>query len=77
MLIEGRINVVSHFEVEAIKEITVELSRIGNNINQIARIANSTSTVFKAEVHELLENQTEMMHLLRKILDEHRRLEVN
>ena len=74
-LIERNITVISRFEVQAIKELSLELSRIGNNINQIAKVANSSSKVFKAEVHELLENQKEVASLLHQILNEHRKAE--
>jgi hypothetical protein len=77
MLIDGKVNVVSHFEVEAIKGVKTELSRIGNNVNQIARIANSTSKIFKAEVAEMLENQREIETLLVSILNEHRNLRID
>ena len=71
MLIEKQVVVVSKFEIEAIKELATELSRIGNNINQIARIANSTGKVFKAETVELVENQKEIASLLGQIITEH------
>ena len=72
MLLKDKITVISHFEVEAIKALTLELSRIGNNINQIAKIANSTNKVFKAEIVEIFENQNEIMALLRVILTTHK-----
>jgi len=72
MFLKDKITVISHFEVAAIKALILELSRIGNNINQIAKIANSTNKVFKAEIVEILENQNEIMALLREILTTHK-----
>jgi len=71
MLIYGEINVVSNFEVAAINKLLVDLSRIGNNVNQIARVANSTSKVFKAELVELIELEKSINHHLREILKLH------
>lgn len=71
MLIHGEINVISNFEMAAISKLLIELSRIGNNVNQIARVANSTSKVFKAELVELLEIEKSIDTHLRDILKIH------
>ena len=76
MLIDGQIMIISRYELEAIKELSIELNRIGNNINQIARIANSTNKVFKAETVEVLERQKEISRLLGQIKDR-RNIKVN
>ena len=72
MLIDGQIIIISNFEIQAIRAVSVELSKIGNNINQIARIANSSKKVFNAEIVELREKQREISTLLRSIITEHR-----
>lgn len=71
MLINGEVNVISNFEIAAINKLLVELGRIGNNVNQIARIANSTSKVFKAELVELNELQKSIDSHLREMLKHH------
>jgi len=68
MLIQGEVNVISNFEVIAINKLLIELGRIGNNVNQIARVANSTSKVFKAELVELIEMQKTIDNHLRELL---------
>jgi len=68
MLIQGEVKVVSNFEMIAINKLLIELGRIGNNVNQIARVANSTSKVFKAELVELIEIQKTIDNHLRELL---------
>ena len=75
MLIEKRVVIISKYEIDAIKEVSTQLIRIGNNINQIARIANSTGKVFKLETAELLENQKEISRMLGKIITDHRKVD--
>ena len=50
MLIEGQVTVV---DLAPIKELSGELGRIGNNINQIARKANQTNEITVDELHEV------------------------
>jgi len=71
MLIHGEVNVISKFEVIAINKLLIELGCIGNNVNQIARVANSTSKVFKAELVELIEMQKSIDSHLRDMLKHH------
>ena len=71
MLINGEINVVSHFEKEGIKLLLTEYRRVGNNINQIAKVANSSGKVFRSELEEVLNAKQLISNLLRELLRVH------
>ena len=51
-----------------IAELTVEISRIGNNINQIAHIGNTQKFVYKAQLNDVMKHLQEIEELQRKIL---------
>ena len=44
--------------------IVSRLSGIGNNINQIAKVANSTGSIYEKDVTELRESTTEVRRLV-------------
>lgn len=50
MMIDGYI-IVTDFS--PIKELSTQISKVGNNINQIARVINATKTVEQSEIVEL------------------------
>ena len=51
-----------------IQKFNKELQRIGRNINQIAKRVNSTSSIYKADIEELIEDLSEIWQLQRTIL---------
>ena len=51
-----------------IAKLTVEISRIGNNINQIAHIGNSQKFLYKAQLNDVVKHLQEVEDLQRKIL---------
>ena len=51
-----------------IAKLTVEISRIGNNINQIAHIGNSQKFLYKAQFNDVVKHLQEVEDLQRKIL---------
>ena len=53
---------------DEIAELTVEISRIGNNINQIAHIGNSQKFLYKAQLNDVVKYLQEIEDLQRKIL---------
>lgn len=65
VLIDGYVVKQDH---KAFKELTTELSRIGNNINQIARKANASSYVNKEEISVLQTQVSEIWQLLKSTL---------
>ena len=53
---------------DEIGKLTVEISRIGNNINQIARVGNSQKFLYKAQLNDVVKHLQEVEDLQRKIL---------
>ena len=53
---------------DEIGKLTVEISRIGNNVNQIARVGNSQKYVYKAQLKYISEQLSQVEELLKKIL---------
>ena len=51
-----------------IAKLTVEISRIGNNINQIAHVGNTQKFVYKAQLNDVMKHLQEIEELQRKIL---------
>ena len=53
---------------DEIAELTVEISRIGNNINQIAHTGNSQKFLYKAQLNYVVKHLQAIEDLQRKIL---------
>lgn len=53
---------------DEIGKLTVEISRIGNNINQIARVGNSQKYVYKTQLKYISDQLTQVEELLKKTL---------
>ena len=53
---------------DEIAELTVEISRIGNNINQIAHTGNSQKFLYKAQLNDVVKHLQAIEDLQRKIL---------
>ncbi len=51
-----------------IAKLTVEISRIGNNINQIAHVGNTQKFVYKAQLNDVMKHLQQIEELQRKIL---------
>jgi uncharacterized protein (DUF1778 family) len=70
MAVDGR---VIHVELESVREMIRLLSNIGNNINQIARRANETGSIYASDVGELRKRYDEIWVqtkvILRKLAD--------
>lgn len=49
---------------EELKEIHRQLSGVSNNVNQVARIANSTRSVYKSDVNELTRQVGEIRSMM-------------
>ena len=45
-----------------------EVSRTGNNINQIAKQVNSTNRIHKSDLEEIKQGQQEIIKLLRQLV---------
>jgi hypothetical protein len=65
MAIDGR---VIHVELDSVKEMTRLLGNATNNINQIARRANETGSVYAADMEDLQNRLDELWEQTREIL---------
>lgn len=65
MLIDGY---VVKTDVALLKEITVGMSRIGNNVNQIARVANQNGRVSQKDLQTVMEKMEELWQLVKSIV---------
>jgi hypothetical protein len=57
MAVDGR---VIHVEFESVKEMNRLLSNVGNNINQIAKRANTTNNIYDTDIEEIKKRQEEI-----------------
>lgn len=66
MAIDG---MIIRLQINEIKELLRLMRIFGNNLNQIAKVANSTKYVTKREVEEIKEYQDKIWQLLKTILN--------
>ena len=62
MLIEG---VIINVDTAPLEEIFYEMHKIGTNINQIAKVANTNRSVNQTELQDLKERVNEIWHILK------------
>lgn len=67
MAIDGCIFAV---DTAAIKEMTFEINKIGNNINQIAHKVNGTGSIYETDVKNLKEAMKTLWQLQKSILSD-------
>ncbi len=65
LIIEG---VVYDVDYSYLREYNYQLGKIGNNINQIAHKANSTDSIYKADIDKLKEDMENIWRLQRSML---------
>ena len=65
MAVDGR---VIHVELDSVKEMVRLLSNATNNINQIAKRANTTGSIYAADLDELRERYDELWGQTKLIL---------
>lgn len=51
-------------DVSSIKQLTTEINRIGVNINQLSRVANSTNVLTRDELNRLKNEVAQLTHLV-------------
>ena len=56
-------------DLSDLKEILRLLQISGNNLNQYARKANETGSIYHEDIEELKNNQKEILQEMRKVLD--------
>ena len=66
MAIDG---MIIRLQISEIKELLRLMRIFGNNLNQIAKAANSTKYVTKSEIEEIKEYQDKIWQLLKTILN--------
>ena len=52
-----------------VRQMVNLLSRCGNNLNQYAKKANETGSIYHEDIEELRTNQKEILQEMRKVLD--------
>ena len=65
MLIDGY---VIHLDLEKFNLLAVEVNKVGTNINQIAKVSNTTGMVFGDDIEKLKELVNEIWQLLKSSL---------
>ena len=60
--------IVVKLDLPELRELTSLLRRSSNNINQIAKRANTTGSFFEEEINDMKEKQEEIWELTKKIL---------
>lgn len=68
MLLDGYVFNFSLSDDENLKKLMAEVSRTGNNINQIAKQVNSTNRIHKSDLEEIKQGQQEIIKLLRQLV---------
>ena len=56
------------FDLKDIREFTEQVSRIGNNLNQYARVANATGSIYEQDIAHLRSQFTALCDMEEKIL---------
>lgn len=67
-------NVCYSIDYDGLFELATQLSRIGTNINQIAKVANETQSVTAEQVNLLRKHMTEIDKILDKAFKEQTRI---
>ena len=67
MLIEG---VIINVDTAPLENIFYEMHKIGTNINQIAKVANTNGTISRAELENLKGKVEEIWHILKSFQSE-------
>ena len=67
MLIEG---VIINVDTAPLEDILYEMHKIGTNVNQIAKVANTNGTISQDELTELKERVNEIWHILKSFQSE-------
>lgn len=68
MMLDGYIINLKSADDKDLKHLMSEVSRIGNNINQIAKGLNSTHRIYESDIKEIQSGQATMIALLRELV---------
>jgi hypothetical protein len=67
MLIDG---LVVHVDLSAFQTLAAEVNKVGVNINQIARVVNSTGMIYGDDMNQLKEGMEDIWRLLKSYLSD-------
>ena len=65
MILDGY---VVHLDLQAIREMVSHLRRMSNNLNQYAKVANSTGSIYAGDIRDLQMRHDELWQMMKKIL---------
>ena len=65
MILDGY---VVHLDLKEIREMVSLLRRISNNLNQYAKVANSTGSIYAEDIRDLQSKQDELWQMMKKFL---------
>lgn len=68
MLLDGYVINLQSADDKDLKQLMLEISRIGNNINQIAKGINSTHRVYQSDLKEIQKDQDTIIRLVRELV---------
>lgn len=57
-----------HLEIEKLREMTSLLRRCSNNLNQYAKKANETGSIYAEDIRDLQDRQEELWGMMKEIL---------
>ena len=57
-------------DIEGVRELATLMRRCSNNLNQYAKRANETGSIYKEDIDDVKDRQEEMWELLKKIMEE-------
>lgn len=61
MLIQGEVN---HIDYKHLKDLTIEVNRIGTNINQVTKLANQFSEISSEDIRNLTQQINQLIYLV-------------
>jgi len=67
MLVDGY---VLKIDLSDFQRLSKEVGAVGNNVNQIAKVANATGEVYRSDISEVKERVDEIWQLLKSFLSE-------
>lgn len=68
MMLDGYVINLNSADDKDLKQLMLEVSRIGNNINQIAKGINSNHRVYESDLKEIKNGQDTIIRLVRELV---------
>ena len=59
---------IIHFDISKVGELSRVVGNCSNNLNQYARVANETGSIYKADIDDLIERQTEIRNMVKELV---------